>query len=300
MNTIIEDKKFMDPKNVSIIIPALNEEKAIDNVVRSIFEKLPDVEIFVVDDGSIDNTGKLAAKEGAKVLTHEYPYGYGASLRHGIEMSKKEYVLCCDGDGQHRAEDVVKLINEIDGYDMVVGKRDSNSHRPINRRPGKFVLHFFANYLSGSKIPDLNSGLRIFKKDVLLHYMHLMPSGFSFSTTSTFAFMKTNRRIKYVSISVKERIGKSTVSPIKHGFQAIMLMLRLTVLFEPLKVFLHVASGLFFLSIVSISYDFIAGIRNGFSDTSVLLLIAMLLIFLFGLLCDQVSSMRLELHDKSK
>lgn len=285
----------MNPANVSIIIPAFNEEEGIGSVVKSIHSAFPESEFIVVNDGSTDDTvGEIAVK-GVIVLHHDHNRGYGASLKTGVHTATRDYILFCDGDGQHSVEDVRRLIKECDGYDLVVGARNSDSHQPIIRQPGKVVIKKFAELLAGTTIPDLNSGLRIFKRDTLMRYLHLMPDGFSFSTTSTFAIMKSNRKYKYIPIKVKKRTGKSTVSQLKHGPQALLLILRLAVLFEPLKVFLTVAGVLFVLSIISFALDFFS--TGGIADTTVLLSIATIIIFMSGLLCDQVSAMRREKHE---
>ena len=281
----------MDANQVTVIIPALNEAAAIESVVRSVLERVPGVELIVLDDGSSDNTGSLAAAAGARVIAHDHPRGYGAALRTGTQTSERDYVLFCDADGQHSAEDVARLISAVDGYDMVVGQRRYDSHVPMSRRPGKQLLRWFADYLAGQRIPDLNSGLRIVRRDVLTRYLHLMPEGFSFSTTSTFALMKTGRRIKYVPIKVAPRVGKSTVRQFRHGMQTLMLMLRLTVLFEPLKVFLTASGMMLGLSLLSLLIDLVRNVA-GISDTTVILSITTLTIFMFGLLCDQVSAIR--------
>lgn len=285
----------MNQSNVSIIISAFNEEEVIGSLVESIRSAFPDSEIIVVNDGSTDNTAREIAASGVIVLTHDHNRGYGASLKTGTRAATRDYVLFCDGDGQHSIEDVQKLINECDDYDLVVGARNSDSHQPLLRRPGKFVMKKFAELLAGTKIPDLNSGLRIFRRDTLLRYLHLMPDGFSFSTTSTFAIMKSNRKYKYIPIKVKKRTGKSTVSQLKHGPQSLLLILRLAVLFEPLKVFLTMSGILFVFSVVSMAVDFFS--TSGTADTTVLLSIATIIIFMSGLLCDQVSAMRREKHE---
>jgi glycosyltransferase involved in cell wall biosynthesis len=280
--------------SISIVIPALNEAEAIGQVLRSLRARFPEAELIVVNDGSTDNTAQVAADTGAEVLNHDRSRGYGASLCTGMKAAKGKYVLFCDGDGQHGAEDVERLIESCDGYDMVIGARDKESHIPLLRRPGKAILRRFANCLAGEKIPDLNSGLRIVKKDLLMRYIHLMPQGFSFSTTSTFALLKTNHRIKWVPITAKKRVGTSTVRQLKHGPESLLLLLRLTVLFEPLKVFLAVSGVLLVLSLVSLLIDFVLTEGRGIGDTTVLLSIATLIVFLFGLLCDQVSALRRE------
>jgi len=285
------------PDHVTIIIPAFNEAGAIGPVIERLRTRLPEAELLVVNDGSSDATAAIAEAAGAKVISHPRNRGYGAALRTGTLQAAREYVLFCDSDGQHSVEDVSRIIEASDGCDMVVGARTQESHVPLSRRPGKFILRRFADYLAGEKIPDLNSGLRMIRREVLLKYLHLMPAWFSFSTTSTFAMLKTNRKIKWVPITVVERVGKSTVSQWKHGPQTLLLLVRLTVLFEPLKVFLQIAAGVFALDVLSFALDLINYQRLHISPTTVLLGMASLLIFLFGLLCDQVSALRRELHE---
>lgn len=282
--------------SVTIIIPALNEEDAIGEVVRDLLDAFQGAEIVVINDGSTDNTAERARTAGAHVIDHDWQLGYGAALKTGIRSTSREYVLFCDGDGQHSVEGVRSLIQACDGYDMVVGARTAESHTPFMRRPGKFLLRWFANFLAGMNIPDLNSGLRIFKRDTLMRYLHLMPSGFSFSTTSTFAMLKAQQRFTFIPITSRKRIGKSTVRQWRHGPVTLMLMLRLTILFEPLKVFLSVSLGLFAVCVASFIID-ITYSGGGVGDTTVLLAISSLIVFMFGLLCDQVSAMRREKHD---
>jgi len=278
--------------SVSVVIPALNEGAIIGRVVRDIISRFAEIEVIVVNDGSSDDTAEKAAMAGAQVISHYQVLGYGAALRTGTEAATRHYVLFCDGDGQHRIEDIGRLIAECEGYDMVVGQRTATSHTALSRRPGKLLLRWFADFLAGERIPDINSGLRIFRRDVLLRYIHLMPQGFSFSTTSTFAMLKSHRRIKYVPITVKPRVGESTVRQWRHGPITLMLILRITVLFEPLKVFLALAGLLLALCILSVIINQVWGQGRGIADTTVLLFVSSLLVFLFGLLCDQVSAMR--------
>lgn len=284
---------------LSIVIPAYNEQAIIGDVIAGLKEELKNknCEIIVVDDGSFDNTFEIATGLGVKVIRHEFNKGYGAALKTGIRDALGEIVLFFDGDGQHNPKSVRPLLEHFPEYDMVVGARTKNSsYKPLLRRPGKRILSVFADYLAATKIPDLNSGLRAFKKDILLKYMHLLPSGFSFSTTSTFAFLKSNRRIKYVPIAVSKRVGKSSVKQFRHGFQTIMLMLRLIVLFEPLKVFLPMSFLLFVLGFASLVQDMIVN-AFGIADVTVLLSISSLLVLFFGLLTDQVTAMRREKHE---
>ncbi len=285
------------PAQVSIIIPAFNEAEGIRAVIVSILETLPKAEVLVVDDGSTDGTAEIARAAGARVLRHRSNKGYGASLRTAVRKSKREWVLCCDADGQHTVDDVARVIEAGGGYDMVVGARGKDSHAPWLRRPGKWVLRSFANYLAGEKIPDLNSGLRMMKRSIIKRYLHLMPTGFSFSTTSTFAFLKTQREVRWIPIKVQKRVGTSTVRQLKHGPQTLLLILRITVLFEPLKVFLTTAAALAAAAAAMLAADLVVSQGTGVGNTTVLLGVSALLVFMFGLLCDQVSAVRREKHE---
>jgi len=288
-------------KDLTIIIPALNEADVIGVVVSELVKNIRKAEIIVVDDGSTDETGKLATEAGARVIRHDNSCGYGAALRTGVMASEREYVLFCDADGQHTSSDVLRVMEACQDYDMVVGERGKESHVPLVRIPGKWILRKFTDILAGMKIPDLNSGLRIVRRNVLLKYLHLMPRGFSFSSTSTFALLKGGYRIRWVPITVHKRIGQSSVKQWKHGPQTMLLILRLVVLFDPLRVFLSVTGFLFVLTLGSlaadITYDIMYNSRSGIGDVTVTLFIATLLVFLFGLLCDQVSALRREIHE---
>jgi len=282
-------------RSVTVIVPAFNEAGAIGQVVRDLVARCPEHEILVIDDGSTDNTGELATSAGAQVIRHDWNKGYGASLRTGCRHARGDVVVCFDGDGQHDAGDVERLVDEIGPHDMVVGTRSHDSYEPLIRRPGKLLLAAFANFLAGVKIPDLNSGLRAFKRDVILRYLHLMPTGFSFSTTSTFAMLKSGCPVKWVPIKVKKRIGTSSVSQVRHGLQTLLLMIRLTTLFEPLKVFLPVSALFMLVAIGFLIANLWAG-RN-VPQTSVIMSVSSIMVFLMGLVMDQVAALRREKHE---
>ena len=205
-------------------------------------------------------------------------------------------MLFCDADSQHAAEDVLRIIEVFQDCDMCVGARSRDSHAQASRALGKTVLRWSANALAGERIPDLNSGLRMLKRSVLVKYLHLLPARFSFSTMLTFALLKANYRICWEPIVARPRIGKSTVRQVRHGSEALLLILRITVLFEPLKVFLSVAGALMLLAALSLAADLFYG-DGGIGDVTVLFSTASLLVFMFGLLCDQVSALRRELHE---
>ena len=285
----------MPPKSkfVSIIIPAYNEEESIGEIIRDIKKKiyLVQYEILVVNDGSSDATAKLALKAGGKVISHNRNKGYGASLKSGIKQAKGDWLLFMDGDGQHSVEDALKLLAASEGVDMVVGQRVQLIHSPFWRMPGKWVLHWMADYLTRQHIPDLNSGLRLIRKDLVDRYLPLCPNGFSFSTTMTMIMYNRGYEITYVPFEIKKRKGKSTVS-LATGFETLLLILRIATLIDPLRIFIP-------LSIIIGSIGLLWGIPyallgNGVSVGSMLAIVTAVLLFAIGLISDQISQLRLE------
>lgn len=283
-------------KKVTVIIPAYNEESAIGCTLEELWEtvKSHNWDIIVINDGSTDRTAEIVkAFTFVKLIEHPYNKGYGASLKTGIQNAETELVAFYDADGQHKPEDLQSMLNNMAQYDMLVGMRTKNSYSAWTRRPGKWVLAKVANYLSGRKIPDLNSGLRIVKKELIENMLHLFPQGFSFSTTSTLAFFNMGYNVGYHPITARKRIGQSTVKQLKHGSETLMLILRLIVLFNPLKVFLPVSFALILLGLV---YEVFWGIilieRIKLIPGALLLFLSGLLIFFFGLLADQLSALR--------
>lgn len=281
--------------SLSVIIPAFNEAAAIGDVVCRVRETVPDCEILVINDGSVDDTEAQALGAGARVISHKKNRGYGAALATGVRESSSDLVIFIDADGQHEPEDITRLVSELESHDMVVGARQRDSYVDKFRAPGKRVLRVFANYLAREEIPDVNSGFRAFRREVLLQYLHLMPQGFSFSTTSTFVMLKANRPIKWLPIQAHKRVGVSTVRQLKHGPETLMLMLRLTVLFDPLRVFIPVSKVLMLLAVVMVMLNFIF-FRYAVPTSAVLFGMSSLIIFLLGLLTEQVSALRRDLH----
>jgi glycosyltransferase involved in cell wall biosynthesis len=239
----------------------------------------------------MDVLGKIT---GIKIISHAQNKGYGASLKTGINESRFEHLLFFDADGQHKGEYINEMLKYINDYDMVSGAR-TGYKGPIIRQPGKKILHWLANYLSQQKIPDLNCGLRIVKKEKILKFTHLLCDGFSFSTTSILLFITENMSIKYVPITINKREGKSKVRP-KHALDTLIFILRSILLSSPLRVFLPISLILFMGTIGMGVYDIF--IVDNVSDTTILLFVSSLLIFFFGLISDQISSLRKELNKK--
>lgn len=286
---------------ISVIIPAFNEEHGIGPVLEKLGQTLDrnDSEVIVIDDGSSDATAKVVQKfSDVRLLRHPNNKGYGSSLKTGIRAAKGDKVIFFDADGQHDAKDISRLCDFVGEYDMVVGTRGGDSHAPALRRPGKKVLGLLANFLSGTHIPDLNSGLRAFKRSVILKYLHLLPHGFSASTTSTMVMLSRGYNVKWVPIKVEKRVGKSSVKQLRDGTQTILLMIRLVALFSPLKLF-------FPLSWMSFLFGFCWGLfyylkSADLSTLAVLCMLTGVIIFLFGILCDQIASQRLERFEEDR
>jgi glycosyltransferase involved in cell wall biosynthesis len=230
--------------DLSIVIPAFNEAPVIARVLTELQELLTNsgitAEIVVVDDGSTDGTAEEALKTGVRVIRHRSNRGYGASLKTGVLAASADVVAITDADGTYPARYLPEMLQEIEQYDMVVGSRTgTNVHIPLVRKPAKWVLNRLANYVSGHKIPDLNSGMRVFRREIALQYFGILPDQFSFTTTITMAMLCDKYAIKYVPIDYRKRVGRSKIVPWDAASFTI-LILRMAVLFRPLRVFLPI------------------------------------------------------------
>jgi glycosyltransferase involved in cell wall biosynthesis len=280
---------------VSIVIPAFNEEGAITNGIREIRAIMEpqdyEYEIIVVDDGSKDRTAELARAEKVTVLMIPENRGYGASLKTGIRHSRFETIVITDADGTYPAHNIPDLITQLDGYDMVVGARTGKHvDIPLVRQPAKWLLRVLASYLSGQHIPDLNSGLRVMRKDLVRRFAHLLPPGFSFTTTITLAALCSSFLVKYSPIDYHARIGKSKIRP-GHAFDFTLLIIRTIVYFNPLKVFLPLGAIFFIGGLSKFIHDLYIG---NFSETALLGFTTAALLWAVGLLSDQISKLALK------
>ncbi len=284
-------------KRVSIVIPVYNEEGVIGKVLDGIGEmmkrKKKDYEILVVNDGSVDKTEEEVKKRRVKVISNPYRRGYGGALKTGIQRARGEYLIFFDGDGQHNPYDIPRISQELGKYDMVVGARREQSHLPLYKRLSKALLCRVADYLAQTRIPDLNSGLRGVKKEVVMRFMHLLPNTFSFTTTITLALIKDGYSVKYLPIETKRRVGRGTMSYLRDGFGTLLLILRTIVLFDPLRIFLPVSFLLFLVGLGMGLFGVI--LYQNLSKSALLLLLSGISVFFFGLLADQVSHIRREL-----
>ena len=278
--------------DITIVIPAYNEEASVGDVVRKLRDAYPQFELLVVDDGSSDKTGQMAEEAGARVVSHPYNKGYGAAVKTGLRNASGEGVVLVDADGQHDPKDVERLCSELERYDMVIGARQKGSAVSLIRAPGKKVLFALARYLARRKIPDLNSGFRAIRKESAFRFLHFLPNGFSLSTTLTLAFMEAGLSVGFIPVKVAARIGKSTVGP-RDALGTLILILRTIMLFSPLRIFVPVAGALGGVTVAFAVHDLLQT-PPGISDSCILFGVSALLIFLFGLLADQLSLIRKE------
>jgi glycosyltransferase involved in cell wall biosynthesis len=281
----------MEKRDVTIVIPSYNEEGSIESVVNELMAYSDAWEIIVVNDGSSDRTAERAAHGNVRVINHPHNQGYGAALKTGIRAASHNIIVLMDADGQHKDfNNIDRLLEEIDTYDMVVGARSTGSHQPFFRRPGKWFLGLLANYLSRRKIPDLNSGFRAFKRDVVLSYLPLLSNHFSFTTTQTLMMFSEGRTVKYIPIKTYARVGKSTVKFVKDGIGTTMLILRVVMLFSPLRIFLPVSVVLFLFGAIRLFTGLVIGVD--YTITSILGILSSVLVILFGLMADQIAALR--------
>ncbi len=283
----------MAADTISIIIPAYNEEEMIGKVIDEIKNLDLKCEVIVVDDASEDRTYEEAKSKGVAVIRNPYNKGYGASIKTGIRHAKGDIILLLDADGQHETNDIKSIIANMDGFEMVVGKRSWKEDRFSIRTLGKKLLHGVANYLSGQEIPDLNSGFRAIRKDIAERYLHILPNGYSFTTTITLALLKDAYNIKYVPVSyIKRKGGKSRLRLLRDGLQVLLLIIRIITLFNPLKVFVPASIFLGLAGFIFSIYGVLAG--YGIPATGVILVLSGVIIFFYGILADQIALFRRE------
>lgn len=279
-------------ERTSVIVPAFNEAAAIARVVAGVRAAATWLEIIVVDDGSTDETVARAAEAGARVIRHPYNKGNGAAVKTGIRNAAGAFILIFDADGQHLPDDAVRLVSHLDAYDLVVGSRSGGSQATVVRRSGNALLNSIAGYLAGRPIADLTSGFRAAKAECLREFLHLLPNGFSTPTTTTLAFLRAGYSVRFEPIEARRREGQSKIRLGSDGMSFFLILLKVITIFSPLRIFLPVSLIAFALGAGYAAWTIAT--QSHVTNSSVLLIVLSVLIFLIGLVSEQISSLRFE------
>jgi glycosyltransferase involved in cell wall biosynthesis len=286
-----------NPPRVSVLIPVFNEVGAVGAVIESVAAILNGpgcpFEIIVVDDGSTDDTAQAAAAAGARVISHPYNMGNGAAVKTGIRAARGEICLLMDGDGQHTAADIPRLLDCIGPYDMVVGARIAASDTAVHRDAANLLYNWFASYVCGRKIEDLTSGFRAIKTAVAKSFVYLLPNTFSYPTTLTLAIVRSGYSLHYVPIKTARRVGKSKIRLFQDGMRFLLIILKIATLFSPLKVFLPVS---LFMFLTGVGYGLFRILFMGgrYGPTSAMLMTMAVLVFMIGLVSEQIAQLRFD------
>jgi glycosyltransferase involved in cell wall biosynthesis len=281
-----------DATTTSVIVPAFNEGAAITAVVGALRAGAAWHEVIVVDDGSSDDTGARAREAGAIVVRHPYNKGNGAAVKSGVRRATGANVLIVDGDGQHRPGDAQRLVSRLGEYDLVIGARSAATQATAARRVGNATLNWLAGYLTGRQIPDLTSGFRAARRECLVEFLHLLPNGFSTPTTTTMAFLKAGYSVAFEPIDAEQRVGTSKIKFARDGAKFFLILLKIITIFSPLKVFVPVSVVTFATG--SLYAVWTIWTQSHVTNSSVLLIMLAVVIFLVGLVSEQISALRFE------
>ncbi|GAB3793497.1 glycosyltransferase family 2 protein [Dyella agri] len=275
---------------LSIILPAKNEAPALADLLPRLRAAHPEAEIIVVDDGSTDDTRQVCAKTGVTCLSSPYSMGNGAAIKRGARAATGDLLVFMDGDGQHDPADVARLLAKLDeGYDMVVGARDWESQAGVGRGLANTLYNWLATHMTGHAVADLTSGFRAARADKFREFLYLLPNGFSYPTTSTMAFFRSAFPVAYLPIKAAGRVGKSHIKPVRDGFRFLLIIFKIATLYAPLKLFAPTAVAFFALGWAYWAYTFFEFHR--LSLVSVALWSASVIIFLIGLISEQITSL---------
>ncbi|MBF0452771.1 MAG: glycosyltransferase family 2 protein [Candidatus Magnetomorum sp.] len=278
---------------LSIIIPAYNESDTIESVIHTIQSIYHDAEIIVIDDASSDKTADIAQNAGATVLRHPYNIGNGAAIKTGIRNASGDVIIFMDADGQHLPQDIEKLLERIPEYDMVVGARKNQLQNSWIRSLGNTLYNALATYVTGFPVQDLTSGFRAIKSDIVRNYLYLLPNTYSYPTTLTLSILKSGRRLAYVPIYPNQRTsGKSQINIIKDGIRFLMIILKICTLYSPLRIFLPISTVIFGTGLFWYGYTWF--FQGRFTNMSALLFSTSVIVFLMGLISEQICQMRFE------
>ncbi len=277
----------IDPHDVSVVLPCLNEHQSIADITKRLNEALPGAEIIVVDDGSAPPITEL---DGAVILRHPYNIGNGAAIKTGARHASRDFIVFMDADGQHDPGDIVRLLGKLaEGYDLVVGARGVDSQASTGRSIANYIYNRFASALTGFKIADLTSGFRAARTKAFKNFLYLLPNGFSYPTTSTMAFFRCGYSVAYVPIKAAQRLGKSKIRVLRDGLKFLVIILRIGTLFSPMRFFLPLSFVIFLVATSYYGYTYFTA--NRFTNMSAVLYLSSLFTFLFGIISEQISAL---------
>ncbi len=280
---------------ISIIIPVFNEAEILVTLLGKVQALvLPQVEILVVDDGSADGSAEIALNAGVSVVRHPYNIGNGAAIKSGIRAARGKLIVLMDGDGQHKPADIPNLLAEATNYHMVVGARAKGSKLRFHRYAANLLYNLLASYVTKFNVQDLTSGFRVLSRRDALRFIDLLPNTFSYPTTLTLAFLRSGLAVKYIPIQTLYRAGQSKISLVTDGIRFLLIITKISTLFSPFRVFLPV-SILFFLAGVS-NYAYTYFTEHRFTNMSALMFTAAVIVFMLGLVSEQIALLRMERH----
>ncbi len=275
----------------SIIIPARNEAGGLRSLLPQLKQLMVGAEIIVVNDGSTDDTAAVCTVHGVRVLTHPYAKGNGAAVKTGARAARGDVLIFMDADGQHQPADIARLLEQFNqGYDMVIGARQSGSQAGLHRAVANDVFSRFASWMVMQPIADLTSGFRVVRATKFRQFLYLLPNGFSYPTTITMSFFRAGYSVAYVPIHSPPRItGASHISPLRDGVRFLLIIIKVGTLFSPLKLFLPVSAGFFLTACCYYLYTYLSSGR--FTNMSALLFISAIFTFLIGIVSEQISAL---------
>lgn len=285
---------------ISIILPARNEAASLLTLLPEIMAQIPDAEIIVVNDGSDDDTVAMCKAFPVRLISHPYPKGNGAAIKSGARAADGDVLIFMDADGQHKPEDITALLEKFkEGYDMVVGARQSGSHAGAHRAAANDIFSRFASWMVQQPVEDLTSGFRAVKADKFRKFLYLLPNGFSYPTTITMSFFRAGFSVAYVPIHTPRRsTGKSHIRPMRDGVRFMMIIIKVGTLFSPQKLFIPISAAFFWTGLCYYLYTFLTAGR--FTNMSALLFISAILTFLIGIVSEQISALHYKDIDQSK
>ncbi len=286
------------PGELSIVIPARNEAAALRSLLPELRQRFPQAEILLVDDASEDETPALGREHGCRVISHPYRIGNGAAVKTGLRAATGAVTALMDGDGQHRPEDLERLLDRFGagGFDMVVGARSMEGHASHRRWAANGVFNRLASWMTNQRVLDLTSGLRVARTDRLREFLCLMPNGFSYPTTITMSFFRSGYSVDYLPVEVRERAGESHIRPLRDGVRFLLIIFRIGTLYSPLKLFLPVSLVLFALATAVYAYTYAS--EGRFTNMSALLYSTSLLTFLIGLVSEQITNLMFQIRGR--